>query len=57
MSGNTEVVDVNGGTLRVADLQVGQRVSGFGSDLVAKTCEVIAIGNWGTGNVMGNYTW
>jgi len=56
MSGNAEVVRSGGDTLRVADLEVGQRVSGIGDDLEAKTCTVIAVGRWGTGIVTGNYT-
>ena len=56
MSGETEVRVVDGASVRVANLTVGQRVAGVGDDLRTKTCEVVAIGQWGNGTVYGNYT-
>eukprot|EP00038_Savillea_parva_P015084 m.13017 g.13017 ORF g.13017 m.13017 type:complete len:511 (-) comp2999_c0_seq1:210-1742(-) len=56
MSGNTEVVRPGLGRSTVANLAVGQRVTGIDEDRSAASCQVLAVEQWGSGQMFGNYT-
>eukprot|EP00035_Acanthoeca_spectabilis_P026302 m.462111 g.462111 ORF g.462111 m.462111 type:complete len:803 (-) comp22526_c0_seq1:99-2507(-) len=58
MSGNTEVIRSAAGTpkVRVVDLVVGDLINGIGEDLTPRECRVLSVGQFGAGQLYGNYT-
>lgn len=58
MSGNTEVIRSAAGTpkVRVVDLVEGDLINGIGEDLAPRECRVLSVGQFGAGQLYGNYT-